>query len=218
METADFAKETLAFFLNRKDKIDAVLTGFIPSVELVAETKEFCKKQKSTGAVIFVDPVFGDNGKAYRSVKPENIEAIKGLLSVADICFPNYTEACILTGVEYKGMTAELSGTGSDSEYANENSGMTSTEAKELLLKLQSLGVKTPVVTGCIVDSKDVIIYLNGDSDLCTIIYERMEGHVAGAGDRFAAGVVGRLLNGESLEEAIGRTAVEITERIRADS
>lgn len=41
LETVDFAKGMFNFFLNRKDKIDAVLTGFIPAVELVAETKVF---------------------------------------------------------------------------------------------------------------------------------------------------------------------------------
>lgn len=210
LETVDFAKEMLAFFLNRNDKIDAVLTGFIPSVELTLETRKFCKKQQNNGAIICVDPVFGDNGKPYKSVKPENIEAVKGLLKVADFCFPNYTEACILTGTEYKGVTAEPSDNGE-----NNNFGMTSTEALELLLKLKELGAKTPIVTGCVVDSTDVIIYLNESNSLVTVKYKRVNGHLAGTGDRFAAGVVGGLLKGEDIGEAIVRTSGEITARIQ---
>lgn len=195
LETVGFAKEMFSFFIKRNDKIDAVLTGFIPSVELVSETKEFCLQQKSNGSLIFVDPVFGDNGKAYKSVKPENIEAIKDLLSVADYCFPNYTEACILTETTYK-------------------PAMTSEEAGELLFKLKSLGAKNPIVTGCIVNNKDVIVFLDETGDFCSVEYERINGHLAGTGDRFAAGVVGGLVNGENLKEAIGRTAKEISERI----
>lgn len=208
LETVDFAKEMLSFFLNRQDKIDAVLTGFIPSIELVSEVKEFCKTRKSDGTIICVDPVFGDNGKAYKSVKPENIEAIKGLLSVADYCFPNYTEACILTGSEYKGVTAE------QAEGVNDKNGMTSSEALKLLLSLRALGAATPIVTGCIVDNEDVIIYLDADNKLGTVTYRRVMGHLAGTGDRFAAGLVGGLLNGETLSEAVSRTSEEITARI----
>lgn len=195
LETVDFAKKMFSFFEDRKEKIDAVLTGFIPSIELVSETKKFCLEQKSSGSVIFVDPVFGDNGKAYKSVKTENIESLKDLLTVADYCFPNYTEACILTGEEYK-------------------VGMTSSEAEELLLRLKSYGVKNPIVTGCVVNNIDVIIYLKENDELGTVEYKRVKGHFAGTGDRFAAGVVGRLMSGENLREAIRRTADEISDRI----
>lgn len=208
LETADFVKKTLAFFQDRNERIDAVLTGFIPNIELVSVTKEFCHEQKRQGASIFVDPVFGDNGQKYKSVKPEYIEALKELLAVADFCLPNYTEACILTGIPYKGSTKD------DSERKDCILGMTSEEAKELLLKLKRLGVQTPIVTGCIVNCRDVIAYLDENDTLCTIEYKRISGHLAGTGDRFAAGFVGRLGNGESIEAAIRNTADEISDRI----
>lgn len=200
LESTDFAKEMLEFFSSREDKIDAVLTGFLPNAELITETKAFCEEQKKKGAIVFVDPVFADNGKPYNSVKSEHIEALKALLSVADYCFPNYTEGCILTNSPYKDRT--------------DINGMTQSEAKELLLKLQSLGVKTPVVTGCVVNKEDVIIYLNSENELCLISYTRVEGSFSGTGDRFAAGVAGRMLSGDSLQEAILKTADEITKKI----
>ena len=197
LETVGFAKDMFAFILNKKEKIDAVLTGFIPSVELVSETKTFCIEQKSNGSLIFVDPVFGDNGKAYKSVKPENIEALRDLLFVADYCFPNYTEACLLTGVVY------------------DDSGMTAQDAKDLLLKLKAFGAKNPIITGCIVNNKDVIVFLDENDELCVVEYERFNGHLVGTGDRFAAGVTGRLCDGVNLEKSIRETAVEISEKAR---
>ncbi len=208
LETVDFAKSMFASILTRKDCVDAVLTGFIPSVKLVSDTKEFCEAQKSRGAIVYVDPVFGDNGKAYKSVKPENIEAQKELLTVADYCFPNYTEACLLTGVEYKGIT---SGDVTSDTYENGKYGMNSSEAKELLIKLKAFGVGIPIVTGCIVEGRDAIAYLGEDNELSIVEYERINGHLPGTGDRFAAGVVGRLGNGENLRSAIQRTAEEIS-------
>lgn len=211
LETVEFAKSMFASITNRNDKIDAVLSGFIPSVDLASKTKEFCEAQKSRGALIFVDPVFGDNGKAYKSVKPENIEAQKELLKVADYCFPNYTEACLLTGVEYKGIT---SGDSAGFSYENGEYGMTSSEARNLLIKLKAFGVKIPIVTGCIVEGRDAIAYLSEGNELAIVEYERINGHLPGTGDRFAAGVVGRLGNDESLLEAISKTAIEISNGI----
>lgn len=211
LESVDFAKKMFSFFLDRKDRIDAVLTGFIPNVELVSATKEFCEEQKRLNALIFVDPVFGDNGKAYKSVKPENIEVLKDLLSVADYCFPNYTEACILTGTVYKGLTG---GGEMHDSYEDCKLGMTTSEAKDLLEKLQSFGVKYPIVTGCIVNNTDVIIYLNENNEFGVVNYKRINGHLAGTGDRFAANVVGRLVDGDSLDEAIRTTSEKISKEI----
>ena len=43
-----------------------------------------------------VDPVMGDNGKAYSTVTPALIDRIRALCGAADLILPNYTEAQIL--------------------------------------------------------------------------------------------------------------------------
>ena len=43
-----------------------------------------------------VDPVMGDNGKAYSTVTPALIERIRNLCRAADLILPNYTEAQLL--------------------------------------------------------------------------------------------------------------------------
>ena len=39
-----------------------------------------------------VDPVMGDNGKAYSTVTPALVERIRSLCRAADLILPNYTE------------------------------------------------------------------------------------------------------------------------------
>ena len=57
----------------------------------------YCREQATNGTIIFVDPIMGDNGKLYNGVTPSTINSMREMLSVADLCFPNYTEACYLT-------------------------------------------------------------------------------------------------------------------------
>ena len=52
--------------------------------------------------MIFVDPIMGDSGELYNGVTPSTINSMREMLSVADLCFPNYTETCYLTDSEYK--------------------------------------------------------------------------------------------------------------------
>ena len=43
-----------------------------------------------------VDPVMGDNGKAYSTVTPALIDRMRGLCRRADLILPNATEAALL--------------------------------------------------------------------------------------------------------------------------
>lgn len=53
-------------------------------------------------AHFLLDPVMGDNGKAYSTITPEHCSRMRKLLSHADILTPNVTEACLLTDTPYK--------------------------------------------------------------------------------------------------------------------
>lgn len=74
-------------------KFDAVLTGYMGSVENVALTSDIIVKVKKSnpGAMIVVDPVMGDNGKLYVPVDVADA-IIKQLIAVADIVTPNVWE------------------------------------------------------------------------------------------------------------------------------
>ena len=52
-------------------------------------------------AFAVVDPVMGDNGKAYRTYTPDMCRRMNELVAVADMITPNLTEASILLGIPY---------------------------------------------------------------------------------------------------------------------
>ena len=81
---------------------DGILTGFLSSENQIELVKDFFKKFKSEKTVIVVDPVMGDGGKLYPTYTKELSERMRALVPYADILTPNLTEACILTGTEYK--------------------------------------------------------------------------------------------------------------------
>lgn len=192
LSTFNFAKSMIDSWTKAGDTFDAVLTGFIPDVELVDIVAEFLIKQKERGAIIIVDPVMGDNGHAYKSVTSGYIEAMKRLVSIADVILPNYTEACILTGTEYE-------------EAVSGNT------VNKLLCCLQELGAKTPVITGVFADGKDVIACLLKEKGMTCTGFERVGGQPFGTGDRFAAVLTGMLLKDKSMEEAISEAADSVT-------
>ena len=73
---------------------DAVKTGMVSSIPLI---RVIAAKLKEYGAKnLVVDPVMGDNGRAYSTVTPALIDRIRALCQAADLILPNYTEAQLL--------------------------------------------------------------------------------------------------------------------------
>ena len=89
---------------------------------------DYCREQASLGTAIFVDPIMGDEGKLYNGVTAATINSMREMISVADLIFPNYTEACYLTSGKYN---AE---------------GVSFEEAKRLLDDLRLIGTKSALI------------------------------------------------------------------------
>nr|AGU68093.1 pyridoxal kinase [Angomonas deanei] len=89
-----------------------ILSGYINNTEIVLHVKEVVNKIKelrsSEGKEVFYlcDPVLGDDGRMY--CKEEVIDAYKSILSLADICTPNFYEAFLLSGVEVKDLPSAI--------------------------------------------------------------------------------------------------------------
>lgn len=196
LNTTDFATQMINNWIASGEGFDAVLTGFIPDASLSELAAELCATQKKLGARIFIDPVLGDNGHAYKSIKPENLAAMKKLLKEADYCLPNYTEACLLTDTEYR------------------EGGVNAEEISELLSSLVEMGASNPIITGALVDGKTVVA-LKTNNEVKLIEYEQVKGNVSGTGDRFAALFVGFMLKGDSPEQAIRKAEEKVTEFLK---
>ncbi len=82
-------------------KFDGLYTGYLGSVRQMDIVKSIKNSCLNEGAPLIVDPAMADNGKLYVGFDDKFVEAMRGLVAQADICLPNITEACLLTGTPY---------------------------------------------------------------------------------------------------------------------
>ena len=164
-------------------RFDAVYTGYLGSTEQIGYVQEIIRRLSAPGALAIVDPAMADNGKLYPAFDLGYVEAMKGLCFSADIILPNITEACFMTGTEYREQY--------DEAYIS-----------ELLDRLTAAGAKTVVLTGVgYREGRTGVVVREGDQ---TRYYEhrRIPKGSHGTGDVYAAAFVGALLNGKNAYDA----------------
>ena len=131
----------------------------------------YCKQEAAHGTTIFVDPIMGDEGKLYNGVTPATIQSMLEMIAVADLIFPNHTEACYLTGSEYH---AE---------------GVSKQE-----------GAKSVLITSIPVEGQHCVAGYNDQlKEYFLLPYTEIPVHFPGTGDIFSAVLIGNLLNGKAL-------------------
>ena len=99
METTDYMQGVFPVWKELGFSFDAIATGFICSERQARMVADYCKEQALRGTIIFVDPIMGDEGKLYNGVTPERVDCMREMVAVADLIFPNYTEAAYLTAI-----------------------------------------------------------------------------------------------------------------------
>ncbi|MBR5310823.1 MAG: pyridoxamine kinase [Oscillospiraceae bacterium] len=186
-DLTDYIKPALEHYKNLDIDFEAVYSGFLGSEEQVDSCLEFFKSYPNSLKI--VDPVMGDNGKAYKTCTKSLQSRMKELVAVADVITPNMTEAAMLLGETYR------------------TEPMTVTEARSLLLKLHGLGPKKIVVTGVEL-ATGVLANIGYDGEQSSFWYspcEYIPVHYPGCGDIFASVLIGAMLGGASLPIAIGK-------------
>lgn len=98
LDTTGYLREALTAWERVGIRFDAVLVGYLDSEAQAAFLGECCAKWREAGTKIFLDPVFGDDGKLYRGITGERLEFLRGILKYTDYVLPNATEAAFLTG------------------------------------------------------------------------------------------------------------------------
>ena len=192
-DLTDYIKPTLEHYKNLDIDFEAVYSGFLGSEEQVDSCLEFFKSYPKSLKI--VDPVMGDNGKAYKTCTKSLQNRMKELVAVVDVITPNLTEAAMLLGEPYR------------------TEPMTVTEARSLLLRLHGLGPKMIVVTGAEL-ATGMLANICYDGEHGSFWYspcEYLPVHYPGCGDIFAPVLIGAMLGGASLPIAIGK-ATEIIE------
>lgn len=159
-------------------KFDAVYTGYLGSAKQIQYVKDIYAATAENGFLV-VDPAMADNGKLYPGFDGAFVEEMKKLCSAADYVVPNITEACMLTGVEYK--------TEYDRNYID-----------GIINGLTGIGCKNIILTGVRYNEgkTGVVVVENGKYDYYE--HDLLPNSCHGTGDIYASAFVGALLNGKN--------------------
>lgn len=186
-DLTDYLPDTLKHYKKLDLEFECIYSGFLGSLEQIDHCLEYFSTFPNAFSV--VDPVMGDNGKAYRTYTPEMCKRMSELVAVADMITPNLTEAHILLNEPYP--TAPLR----------------QSEIKSIIARLSELGPQLVTVTGVPM----------ADGKMANVGYDKKRGEYwrvdcnyvpvsyPGTGDIFASVLVGSILNGDSLPMAIER-------------
>jgi pyridoxine kinase len=172
-------------------RFDAIYTGYLGSTKQIDYVADIFDSVGSDRCVKIVDPAMADNGNLYPGFDAEFVEAMKKLCGKADFVIPNITEACFLTGVEYK--------TQYDRAYID-----------LILEKLTALGCRNVIFTGISYEEGQtgVVVYENGN--YAYYQHEKLTNSCHGTGDIYASAFVGALVRGKSAYDA-ARIAADYT-------
>ena len=176
---------------------DAIYTGYLASFDQIDLVKQMAAD--FPGALLFVDPAMGDNGKLYYGFDQAFAKKMAELCAVADIIVPNMTEASYMLGIPY---VSE----GYDEAYV-----------KDVLKRLCAMGAKKAALTGVSLSANTtgVMGYDSTTDEFFSYYHDRIPVSYHGTGDVFASACMGSLMRGKSLHEAVAIAADFTYESIR---
>lgn len=187
----DFTEHMEEYYSNwekNNEEFDCVYSGFIGSEKQINIMLDIINKMKSKKDVlVVVDPVMGDHGITYKTYTDKMVEKMSQLVHKADIITPNMTEANILLGEKYSDERIDT------------------TRLKSYLKRLCSLGPDICVITGiATVDGENInACYDKRTDEYWKIPFRFIDKRYPGTGDLFTSLLVGYLMNGKKLPEAI---------------
>ena len=164
-------------------RFDAIYTGYLGSTLQINYITDIFRSSVGANCVKIVDPAMADNGNLYPGFDMEFVEAMKGFCAQADYILPNITEACFLTGMEYK--------TQYDRSYID-----------QILARLQEMGCKNVIFTGISYREGKTGIEVLEDGKRTYYEHDLLPNSCHGTGDIYASAFVGAFLRGKSAVES----------------
>ena len=180
-----WSRENIAF--------DVIYTGYLGTEEEIDTVLELISMFRTPETLVFVDPVMGDNGKLYPAFNEAYARKNAKLCASADVIVPNITEACFMTGMEYR-----------------ENGG--ESYLRELLDAACGLGAGITAITGASLEKGRTGIIGFDKNTGKDYVYQndRVPAAYHGTGDLFASAAVGAISRGVSWQDAL-RIAADYT-------
>lgn len=167
-------------WLTEAIKFNVVYSGYLGNIEQINQVKLLAARHLKEGGLLIVDPAMADYGKLYPGFDAAFVEEMKKLAFSADIIIPNITEACLLTGIEYKETY--------NPEYI-----------EQLLMTLRTLGAKKIVLTGVSYSPLTMGVAVYEHSKINYYEHKRIEKGCHGTGDVYSSSFIGAYLKGHSL-------------------
>ena len=176
---------------------DAVYTGYLGSTDHVASAESIFDSVLARGGKIIVDPAMADHGKLYKGFDRTYVDAMAGLCRKADVVLPNLTEACMITGCEYREVY--------DESYIG-----------HVVEKLHEMGIPCVVLTGVGYGSEETGVLISSKEGIYRYSHPKIARGYHGTGDLFAAALVGSWIGGKPMTEAAQIAADFVCEAIRS--
>ena len=165
-------------------RFNAVYTGYLGSAKQIALVRQMFEVLRSDESFVsIVDPAMADCGKLYTGFDAAFVQEMKTLTAAADIILPNITEACLLTGTEYR------------EEYDE-------AFISDLLSRLKAGGAQTIILTGVGFTPETTGIAVSEGDTLRYYQHRRISKGSHGTGDVYASAFVGAYLRGRSAYDA----------------
>lgn len=186
----DFTKHMPEFFTHWKQEklsFDCVYSGFLASADQIAVVFDFIDQFSANQPLIVVDPVMGDHGRLYSVYTQQMQEQMKELVKKADVITPNYTEACFLLGEPYVDHIDDIA------------------RLRDWLVRLSAFGPSQVAITGVPLGADQImnIGYERETGSYCEIVNPYVPVRYPGTGDIFASVLIGCLLKGHVLPQAM---------------
>ena len=166
---------------------DAIYSGYLASEAQGKLLEKTIELLRNGNTLVIVDPAMADNGRYYANLDDTMTQCFRRLIAKADVITPNITEACFLTGSEYR------------SAPHGERF------ITELIDRLSELGPKVVAVTGVSLEPGKVGIVARDNSrgKTSVVMNEAREGTFHGSGDVFASAFAALLTRGAALDDAL---------------
>ncbi|MGL4656382.1 MAG: pyridoxamine kinase [Sarcina sp.] len=168
-------------------EFDCIYTGYLAGVVQVKLVKNIVSEFLNEDTLLVVDPVMGDEGELYSGFNCEMISEMRELIRYANIITPNITEAAFLLEENYEDRF--------DIEKVD-----------SWAVRLSEFGVDDVIITSAPSingdDFIDTIIYNREKNRLTRISVKKIDKYYPGTGDAFASVLIGKVLNGENIENA----------------
>lgn len=175
-------------------RFDGFFSGYMLSDCQASLALETLKSLVKKDALVLVDPVMGDDGKAYAMLNDSFGEKMRSLVARADVITPNLTEAALL--LEKKPLLENY-----DRAYIEKS-----------LFELKKLGCKIPMITGVSFEKGKIGVAFLENDKAEFVFSKKYDGVTCGTGDTLSSVLFGELLSGADIRSAVSK-AVAATEK-----